>query len=328
VIDTVSPNGLKPDDGSDGPAPGLRLVFYGLSIVSDWENPAATSHRAFLRALADRGNQVVFLEERRNAPTVGLLKQRGSGPLRAFDRHYPDIPYRTYDVPPRREMDIWLGREASAADAMIAFTGTPAPVLGAFERLDAVYTLKLVERDVDSDGMMHRSGLHPPSTALPAMPYAPVVAIDRGGGEDRDIDVLIAAYDHAELGAAAAAALPGATMLIAGSAAIPDVPFVPEVELPDWYRRAAVTVVVDHGDPSDVSVRALLPLASGSASVLLLRQDAAAEGTPFITSTVEQLPGAVGRARERAGGAPGLAPFDADARAGEAEALVIEHHRG
>jgi hypothetical protein len=210
---------------------------------------------------------------------------------------------------------------------MVAFTGTPAPVLEAFERLDAVYTLKLVERDADSDGMMHRSGLHPPSTALPAMPYAPVVAIDRGGGEDRDIDVLIVAYEHADLGAAAAA-LPGATMLIAGSAAISDVPFVPEVELPDWYRRAAVTVVVDRGDPSDVSVRALLPLTSGSASVLLLRQDAAAEGTPFITSTVEQLPGAVARARERASGAPGLAPFDADARAGELEALVIGHHRG
>ncbi len=40
----------------------LRVVILGLSITSSWGNGHATNYRALLRALADRGHEVLFLE--------------------------------------------------------------------------------------------------------------------------------------------------------------------------------------------------------------------------------------------------------------------------
>lgn len=40
----------------------LRLVFVGLSLSSSWGNGHATTYRALLRALAERGHEVTFLE--------------------------------------------------------------------------------------------------------------------------------------------------------------------------------------------------------------------------------------------------------------------------
>jgi spore maturation protein CgeB len=37
-------------------------VFLGLSITSSWGNGHATTYRALLRALAERGHEVTFLE--------------------------------------------------------------------------------------------------------------------------------------------------------------------------------------------------------------------------------------------------------------------------
>jgi spore maturation protein CgeB len=39
-----------------------KMVFLGLSITSSWGNGHATTYRALLRALADRGHEVLFLE--------------------------------------------------------------------------------------------------------------------------------------------------------------------------------------------------------------------------------------------------------------------------
>jgi spore maturation protein CgeB len=43
-------------------ARGLDFVFVGLSITSSWGNGHATTYRALLRALADRGHRALFLE--------------------------------------------------------------------------------------------------------------------------------------------------------------------------------------------------------------------------------------------------------------------------
>jgi spore maturation protein CgeB len=43
-------------------APGLDLVILGLSITSSWGNGHATTYRGLVRALADRGHRVTFLE--------------------------------------------------------------------------------------------------------------------------------------------------------------------------------------------------------------------------------------------------------------------------
>ena len=42
--------------------PDLRLVLLGLSITSSWGNGHATNYRALVRALAERGHDVLFLE--------------------------------------------------------------------------------------------------------------------------------------------------------------------------------------------------------------------------------------------------------------------------
>jgi spore maturation protein CgeB len=44
-----------------GVAP-LRIVIAGLSVTSSWGNGHATTYRALMRALAERGHQVLFLE--------------------------------------------------------------------------------------------------------------------------------------------------------------------------------------------------------------------------------------------------------------------------
>ncbi len=43
----------------------LRFVFLGLSLSSSWGNGHATTYRALLRALADRGHDILFLERDR-----------------------------------------------------------------------------------------------------------------------------------------------------------------------------------------------------------------------------------------------------------------------
>jgi spore maturation protein CgeB len=40
----------------------LSIVILGLSITSSWGNGHATTYRALVRALADRGHDVLFLE--------------------------------------------------------------------------------------------------------------------------------------------------------------------------------------------------------------------------------------------------------------------------
>src|SRR6476646_11522919 len=77
----------------------IRIVWFGESVVSDWNNPVATTTRAVMRALGRSGHDVVFHERRNNAPMLGAMKARGSAMYRAFQSVYPDVRYRTYDLP-------------------------------------------------------------------------------------------------------------------------------------------------------------------------------------------------------------------------------------
>jgi spore maturation protein CgeB len=58
----------------------VRIVFLGLSITSSWGNGHATNYRALVRALRERGHDVLFLERdtpwyaaHRDAPDAGVL---------------------------------------------------------------------------------------------------------------------------------------------------------------------------------------------------------------------------------------------------------------
>jgi spore maturation protein CgeB len=41
----------------------MKYVCIGLSITSSWGNGHATTYRALLRELAERGNDIIFLEK-------------------------------------------------------------------------------------------------------------------------------------------------------------------------------------------------------------------------------------------------------------------------
>ena len=45
-----------------GAPPPLRVVVLGLSLSSSWGNGHATTYRALLKAFAERGHEVLFLE--------------------------------------------------------------------------------------------------------------------------------------------------------------------------------------------------------------------------------------------------------------------------
>ena len=76
--------------------PKLRIVVIGLSLSSSWGNGHATTYRALLRALAERGHSILFLErdqpwyaDHRDLPDPGYCKLRfynETGELDGFRR--------------------------------------------------------------------------------------------------------------------------------------------------------------------------------------------------------------------------------------------------
>ena len=116
----------------------IRIVWFGESVVSDWNNPAATTTRAVMRALGQAGHDVIFHEQRNNAPMLDAMKERGSAMYRAFRSVYPDIRYRTYDLPRTSpERTVWLARETAIAEAMIVQDSAPDEVIDWLNRFTA-----------------------------------------------------------------------------------------------------------------------------------------------------------------------------------------------
>jgi spore maturation protein CgeB len=77
---------------------GLRISFFGSSLVSAYWNGAATYYRGILRALAERGHRITFYEPD------------------AYDRQrHRDIP-----DPPWAEVVVYAGDRLAAADAALA----------------------------------------------------------------------------------------------------------------------------------------------------------------------------------------------------------------
>jgi hypothetical protein len=137
-------------DGAERP---LRFVFFGHSIVSDWQNPAAKTSRDLLRALNQLGHETRFLEERGNRAIVDLLQARGSSPLRVFARDYPDIVYRTYDLPKGLERTVWLARELGDVDVAVALDDAPRELLDELARVPLPRLVRVILHTRD----------HPPS---------------------------------------------------------------------------------------------------------------------------------------------------------------------
>jgi spore maturation protein CgeB len=83
----------------------VRLVFFGLSLSSSWGNGHATTYRALLRALADEGHELLFLER--------------DQPWYALHRDLPDPDFctlRLYESPAELRR---YARAIARADAVI-----------------------------------------------------------------------------------------------------------------------------------------------------------------------------------------------------------------
>lgn len=243
----------------------LRFVAFGPSIVSDWGNPIATSARAVCSALAKRGNEVTYFEQRGNAAVHGLLQRHGSHAVRAFSQRYQSFAYRTYDLPRGWERTVWFGREAGTADVVIALPGTPDSLLPEIAALPSPHPVTCIHRDCGIDGGAIRLIGVDDAAEEGTTPFGPAVAPQPHGDGNRLDDVLVVAYDEPEPALDAIAVLGDRPYqhVVAGSAVLPGWPFVPEVELVDLYQRHRAAVVCELGGSAWSQARRLLPFAGG-----------------------------------------------------------------
>ena len=96
---------LPPAAGGQ-PARTLEVVIFGLSITSSWGNGHATTYRALVRALVERGHRVLFLE--RDAPWYAAHRDLPAPP------HGRTVLYRDL-----AELRSRFGREVERADLVI-----------------------------------------------------------------------------------------------------------------------------------------------------------------------------------------------------------------
>ena len=240
-----------------------RFVFLGDSIVSDWRNPLATTTRAVVRALEEQGFETVYLEPRRNSATVGLMRQRGSGPLQLFNAMDPGIQYRTIDPPARYEIGPWIGQFAATSGVIVALEGTPEPIETGLAEFVETGVEILVERP-EIDGSWGRTRVQRIDRPEEAIGFRPAV-LPQSWDEPR-IGTVLVVYDDAELGRAVAERVPDARRIVSGSADLPDWEFVPEIELPAIYGAAERVLVVDDGERPIAPARVWLPRANGAAA--------------------------------------------------------------
>lgn len=240
----------------------------GESIISDLGNPAATSVRAILTALAEAGHQVTFLEQRNNASYLSMLKRRGSRALRGFSERYPSIQFRTYDLPRGWERTVWFGREIGTADAILALPGTPAELLPEIAAMPSMHVVRFIDESlaIAHDGFqLSRAGA---TSADSGVPFGPAVLARSSAGQRSPI-LLIVAYDNFDAAHAVAETLSRLepVLISSGTADLSDWQYLPEIELPGLYATHREAIVVGAGESPWARAREFLPLAYGCASI-------------------------------------------------------------
>lgn len=165
----------------NGAAPELqlRIAAIGLSIRSEWKNPAAATHRAVGRALMSRGHAFTFFEERLNDAITGLYREQGSAPLRTFNEEYADLHVRSYDPPHPRELGVWLGQIASIHDLIMLLQPHPGNLFEIFETLQAPHVVRLLERRGEQGSFLENL-----ATGAVVTPYDPLLPVEGDPEED------------------------------------------------------------------------------------------------------------------------------------------------
>jgi hypothetical protein len=265
----------------------IRIVWFGESVVSDWNNPAATTTRAVMRALGQAGHDVIFHEQRNNAPMLDAMKERGSAMYRAFRSVYPDIRYRTYDLPRTSpERTVWLARETAIAEAMIVQDSAPDEVIDWLNRFAAPSIVTIYQRTMASrrerepNADLVLSPIHGDDALFfgPAvLPESELTAHER----ERALTVI---YSEAnEETARAVAAGPGNAGL----------EFIPEVRLIQRYGQLKRVTIIDDNDSPFAIARAYLAVAGGAEEVAWRLGDGRAEPISDFDDAVAQAHGLV-----------------------------------
>ncbi len=74
----------------------MKVVLFAHSLVSDWSHGNAHFLRGLLRALGQRGHEVVGVEQWTNWSAKSLFDDRGHGPIVEFARLFPELDLRFY----------------------------------------------------------------------------------------------------------------------------------------------------------------------------------------------------------------------------------------
>jgi hypothetical protein len=295
----------------------IRFVLLGESLVSDWGNPAATTIRAVMRELDALGHQAMFLEPRGNAPTLGLLRARGGSPLSAFSNQFPELQYRTVEMPAGLEGVIWLAREFGVADAAVVMDTAPDAVFAAIPSPKPAHLVRIAYL-TRPDGPRFPAEITLDATDLErGVPFGPAVSRHSTPSAETRGGVLLVAYDNQELATRASRGLSGVPgrRVSAGSVEGAGWDFVPEVDLPELYRLTSIAVLADPFDQPMSLARALLPLAAGCLVVTLADRDSIPAILGIVSTTVEQLASIVESAEATAAGIhPSDLPPSFDAR--------------
>ncbi|MCC6313876.1 MAG: hypothetical protein IT337_07660 [Thermomicrobiales bacterium] len=267
---SVSLNGT----GASEDQRGLRWVWFGGSIISDWNNPVATTNRAVIRALQQRGHRVVFIEPSDNPAFMEALRERGSAIYRAFQADYPDIHYRRETLPAGSEGDVWLSRETALADVLVVQDDAPDRIFDWLERLPDVPIVRLLLSSSESPAARAApfdAVLSSVATGEEIM-YGPAVLRDTGADSSPRSGALTVVY--AGTGADAAEG----EVIAAGAGAPAALPFVAETQLPRRYRALERVTIVDD-DPSPFAAARPMLAVAGGATVAIARSGG--EPQPF-----------------------------------------------
>jgi hypothetical protein len=188
---------------------------------------------------------------------LGAMKARGSAMYRAFQLAYPDIRYRTYDLPRTSpERTVWLARETAIAEALIVQDSAPDEVIDWLNRFAAPNIVTIYQRTMASrrENEPKADLVLSPIHGDDALYFGPAVLPGLAPVEaERLVELNVIYSGSSETNAETVAAGPGNAGL----------EFVPEVRLIERYGQTKrVTVVDDDSSPFAIA-RAFLAVAGG-----------------------------------------------------------------
>jgi spore maturation protein CgeB len=123
----------------------LDIVVFGLSITSSWGNGHATTYRALLKALAQRGHQVTFLE--RDVPWYRAHRDLANPPYCKVEIYseLPEVSRRFAKLVANADLVI-LGSYVPDGTVLADWITTQAKGITAFYDIDTPITLTALDR--------------------------------------------------------------------------------------------------------------------------------------------------------------------------------------